>query len=116
MLFKMLGIQRTWENYQEAMGTKPRQLFVTKSRVLADKVEEHFSKLQQSLAAGHLSAEQLRHGEVPPPRASAKNTLMLNADEEVYWNSNLPQRFGVLQEEHFPLFLTYDHVRMKALF
>ena len=34
MLFKMLGIQRTWEQYPD-MWPKPRQVFVTQSRVLA---------------------------------------------------------------------------------
>ena len=63
MLFKMLGIERAWESHRETMP-KPRQLFVTQSRVLAEKVEEYFAKLLESLAtASHEVHEQtaLRH-------------------------------------------------------
>lgn len=107
MLFKMLGIQRSWEAYKDGMP-KPRQLFVTQSRVLADRVQEHYAKLERSLAAAHLSPAELE-ARTPPP---LPRRLMVNADEEAYWRTDMPQRFGVLEEEHFPLFLTYDHVRV----
>jgi hypothetical protein len=48
MLFKILGIQRAWEMSAVDMP-KPRQIFVTISRVLATKVEEYFTKLLESL-------------------------------------------------------------------
>ena len=49
ILFKMLGIQRAWEMHTSGMP-KPRQIFVTKSRVLATKAQEYFAKLLESLA------------------------------------------------------------------
>ena len=107
MLFKMLGIQRTWETFKDVMP-KPRQIFVTQSRVLAERVEEYFQKLQRSLSAAQLSPKQLRESKSHPDTPARK--VMLNADEEMYWRRDLPQRFGVLEEEHFPLFVSFDHV------
>src|ERR1700761_8330810 len=49
MLFKMLGIENSWQQNRELRPNRPRQLFVTQSRMLADKVEEYFIKLLQSL-------------------------------------------------------------------
>ena len=55
MLFKMLGIDSSWNlNFHATNdGTidRPRQLFVTQSRVLAEKVEEFYHKLTESHAA-----------------------------------------------------------------
>ncbi|KAG1793559.1 hypothetical protein EV424DRAFT_1354192 [Suillus variegatus] len=48
MLFKILGIQRAWEMSAVDMP-KPRQIFVTKSRLLAMRAEEYFTKLLESL-------------------------------------------------------------------
>ena len=58
MLFKMLAIQRTWQQYSH-MGPKPRQIFITQSWVLAAKVEEYFVKLMSSLKAAECSPEEL---------------------------------------------------------
>jgi hypothetical protein len=57
MLFKILGIQRAWEMSAVDMP-KPRQIFVTKSRVLATKMEEYFTKLlESSVLAGYTPQE-----------------------------------------------------------
>ena len=58
MIFKMLGIERTWEQNKEIFEStmsRPRQLFVTQSKVLAEKVAEYYANLSQSLAAEHRS-------------------------------------------------------------
>ena len=61
MLFKMLGIERAYAQKVEIMPiAKPRQVFVTQSRVLATRVEEYFSKLLESLDAGQKSNEELK--------------------------------------------------------
>ena len=105
MLFKMLGIERTWKQYPE-MGPKPRQLFVTQSRVLATKVEEYFAQLMGSLEAAAYSHHCLR---------TIKNELnnrarLVDQDDIENWRSDLPDKFSELSEEHFPLFITYDRV------
>ena len=58
MLFKMLGIERAWVMHSGEDIPKPRQLFVTQSRVLAGKVEEYFLKLLDSLATASLTPRE----------------------------------------------------------
>ena len=105
MLFKMLGIQRTWQQYPD-MGPKPRQVFVTQSRVLATKVEEYFAKLMLSLEDAGYSPEELRKRE----REAEQEIEFVDQDGHERWRSDLPERFSELADEHFPLFITYDRV------
>ena len=105
MLFKMLAIQRTWQQYPD-MGPKPRQVFITQSRVLAMKVEEYFTKLMSSLEASACSPEELRVME----RDTEQEIEFVDQDDNERWRSDLPERFSELLDEHFPLFITYDRV------
>lgn len=103
MLYKILGMERAWQEASqhtpmvEGIIGKPRQLFVTKSKMLAMKVEEYYYKLATSHGVGYRSTQQ--HAE-----------LLINHDEETGWREDLPRRFGQLKDEHFPLFLTFDEV------
>ena len=108
MLFKMLGIQRTWQQYPD-MRPKPRQVFVTQSRVLATKVEEYFAKLMSSLEDAGYSPEELRKRE----REAEQEIEFVDQDDNERWRSDLPERFSELLDEHFPLFITYDRVRIS---
>jgi len=105
MLFKMLSIHRTWQQYPDT-GPKPRQVFVTQSRVLATKVEEYFAKLMSSLEVAACSLEELRMLE----KDAEQEIEFVDQDDNKQWRSDLPQRFSELQDEHFPLFTTYDQV------
>ncbi|KAI6141016.1 hypothetical protein BKA82DRAFT_4362564 [Pisolithus tinctorius] len=58
MAFKMLGIQRAWEQLPGVR--KPRQLFVTRFPVLAAKVQEFFTSLVDSLALAGCTEDELR--------------------------------------------------------
>ena len=107
MLFKMLGIQRIWQQYPD-MGPRPRQLFVTQSRVLASKVREYFAKLMSSLEAAACSPEELRMRE----RDTEQEIEFVDLDDNKQWRSDLPEKFSELRDEHFPLFITYDRVRI----
>jgi len=107
MLFKMLGIQRIWEKYPD-MGPKPRQVFITQSRVLALKVEEYFTKLMSSLEAAMCSPQELRMRR----RDVDQDNDLMDQDDDQQWRSDLPERFSELLDEHFPLFITYDRVRV----
>lgn len=102
MMFKMLGIQRTWQQ----MGSKPRQVFVTQSRVLAAKVEEYFNKLLASHEAAECSPRELRARE----KDVEEEIEYVDQDDNKKWRSDLPGRFSELKDEHFPLFITYDRV------
>jgi len=101
MLFKMLSIQRTLRGHP-----KPRQVFVTQSRVLAMKVGEYFAKLMSSLEAAACSPEELRMLELDVKR----DTGLINQNDNKRWRSDLPECFSELRDEHFPMFITYDRV------
>ncbi|OCH88979.1 hypothetical protein OBBRIDRAFT_757238 [Obba rivulosa] len=107
MLFKMLGIERSWELYRDTMP-KPRQLFVTQSRVLAEKVEEYFLKLYGSLATANQTLEEL--AQVLQNKKQQQEQGLVDRDEEVLWRGDLPKRFAELKDEHFPMFITFDHL------
>ena len=114
MVFKMLGIERTWEQNREEFAasiSRPRQLFVTQSKVLAEKVEEYYAKLSQSLAA-----EQRSSQESSKILVDKEQKGLVDRDEEDFYRGELPKRFGELEENHFPLFLTYDQARCSLTF
>ena len=106
MLFKMLGIERAWKQFPD-MWDKPRQIFVTQSRVLATKVEEYFSKLMLSLEAASYSPEELRK----MGKDTEKEEELIDLDDVDQWRPDLPKRFSELTDDNFPLFITYDRVR-----
>ncbi|KAG6919462.1 hypothetical protein DXG01_005721 [Tephrocybe rancida] len=108
MLFKMLWIERTFQMNSNDLP-KPRQIFVTKSRVLAGKVEEYFLKLLESLKTASKSREDLRKLTLAR-KAENEDDNLVDLDDEDNWRSDLPRRFSELQDSHFPLFLTFDRL------
>ncbi|KAG6874166.1 hypothetical protein C0995_005584 [Termitomyces sp. Mi166 len=108
MLFKMLWIERTFQMNSDDVS-KPRQIFVTKSRVLAGKVEEYFMKLLESLKVSSQSPENLQKF-VLAKRNQVDDDNLIDLDDEDNWRSDLPRKYSELQDSHFPLFLTFDRV------
>ncbi|KAI6165391.1 hypothetical protein EDD17DRAFT_226022 [Pisolithus thermaeus] len=111
MLFKMLGIQRAWQSHSEDSGMpQPRQIFVTKSHVLATKVEEYFVKLLESLSLAGCTLEELA-------KLKSRNVGrgLVDHDDVLDARSGIPPRYSELEDHHFPLFLTFDRLaRMIA--
>jgi len=99
MLFKMLDIQRAWE-----LIPKPRQIFVTKSRMLATKVEEYFVNLLESLAMAGYTLH-----EIAKLKAQRIEDDLIDHDDAP--ESHVPARYSQLEDKHFPLFVTFDRVR-----
>lgn len=91
MLFKMLGIERKWQQCPD-IGSKPRQVFITQSRAMAAKTEEYFAKLMTALDTAHPVVE------------------LIDQDDSEQWRPDLPEKFSELLDEHFPLFIAYDRV------
>ncbi|CAL1697343.1 unnamed protein product [Somion occarium] len=111
MLFKMLGIERTWDGMRETMlqgYPKPRQIFVTQSRVLAEKVEEYYAKLSESHAAAQRTVEQ--SVQMAEAKQAVEEQGLVDRDEEQFHSGDLPKSYGELTDEHFPLFITFDHL------
>lgn len=105
ILFKMLGIERAWKQSPD-MWDRPRQIFVTKSRVLATKVEEYFSQLMLSHNAASYSPEELQ----AMGTNLGKEMEFIDLDDIDQWRPDLPRKFSELADENFPLFITYDQV------
>ncbi|KAI6137060.1 hypothetical protein F5141DRAFT_1209364 [Pisolithus sp. B1] len=112
MLFKMLGIQRAWQlNSEDFDIPRPKQIFVTKSRMLAKKVEEYFVKLLQSLSLAGCTLEELAR-----LQSRHVDRRLIDDDDVPDTQSGIPQRYSELEERHFPLFLTFDQLaRMIAV-
>ena len=111
MLFRILAIQRAWE---EAPNTpKPRQLFVTKSPILAAKVEEYFNNLVDSLALAECSEEDLRR--LKSFKGAKKSRPMIDPLDAVDYHPGMPQKYSKLGDHDFPLFITFDQVRSPVL-
>jgi len=109
MLFKMLGVERTWQKHPD-MGPKPRQVFVTQSRMLATEVEKDFVKLMGSLETATYSRARLRTTE----KGVKRRVPLVDQDDDDHWRSDLPDKFSELSEGHFPLFIDYCRVRIPT--
>ncbi|GJE94233.1 hypothetical protein PsYK624_104010 [Phanerochaete sordida] len=92
LVSKMLSIQRLWLKHKKS---RPRQLFVTRSRHLARKVEESFTSL--GLASATNSREDAELG-------------LVDEDEEARRHTPLPRKLSELTDDHFPLFITTDQL------
>jgi predicted SpoU family rRNA methylase len=103
MMYKMLGIERT----ARTTGEKVRQVFITQSKVLAEKVEESFNNMIQSYSGDLLSAEE-RQWRAMMKKHAEKHLVELDAEDDNF--SNVPSRFSDLEDKHFPLFVTFDKV------
>lgn len=120
MLYKMLSYERLQISYDTAgagfVGGKRRQLFITKSRTLARRVEEYFTSLAKSLdrtfnlTLGGVAGRQLDSDSV------ASDELIFEDDGDIdKYRPDLPLRFSELKDDHFPLFLTFDKVSISNL-
>ncbi|KAJ1300871.1 hypothetical protein OPQ81_002509 [Rhizoctonia solani] len=85
-----------------------RQLFVTRSPVLVRHVESNFRGLIDSTNIANKTPEELaeiaQSAENRPPQA------LVEFDSEVDLRKDLPSRYSLLRESHFPLFISFEKV------
>ncbi|KAG7450840.1 uncharacterized protein BT62DRAFT_1001654 [Guyanagaster necrorhizus] len=105
MLFKMLLIERTFQ-LMESDLPRPRQVFITKSRILAKKVQEYFVKLSSSLTIASRPSVDLMN--LPRAPQYQDDSGLIDVDDVVNWRTDLPAKYSDLKEKHFPLFITFD--------
>lgn len=107
MIFKMVGIEKAWYESDRQLP-RPRQVFVTKSRMLADKVEDYLMKLLSSTIPTEGSGD---YASVARWRRQGPRVRdMINIEEDDQWRADLPRKFSELGEEHFPLAVPFDVV------
>ncbi|KAF9050293.1 hypothetical protein BJ165DRAFT_1341573 [Panaeolus papilionaceus] len=98
MLHKMLWVQRAY-HLHTANTQRPRQVFVTRSSVLARKVEEHFSTY---MAAGKMNEFRARF-------AQSESSDLINQNGFSAWKESRAT-FKGLTDEDFPLFIPLEDV------
>lgn len=106
MLFKMLLNERS----QDLAGgdiPKPRQVFVTQSRVLAKKVKRYFWSLVDALKAANLSIDDLA---AHRPSYDGLTQDDLDHGDDTMEYTDLPLRFSDLSDTQFPLITTVDQL------
>ena len=101
----MLLIQRAYQ-LSDRSQPPPRQLFVTKSRALAGKVDEHFRTFFMSL----LFASDIEQPSFSKNKDVADEENIIDEEDNTKWRNDLPEKFTELDDRHFPLFITFDHV------
>ncbi|KZP05200.1 hypothetical protein FIBSPDRAFT_1054221 [Athelia psychrophila] len=110
MMFKMLGMENAWKTQASNDLSPIRQIFVTKSRILAGKVQEYFSSLLESLDIGTKSLHELA-ALAKEERVHEEDIDEMDPDDDdMDWQKHLPARFSELKDEHFPLFTTTDRL------
>jgi hypothetical protein len=98
IVFKIFGIERAWEN-RGRVGPRPRQLFVTKSHLLAEKAEGDYVNLLHLLSAGpeapkHVRERILRWNSLWKKRA-------FNVGDVEDGRDDLPKKSSKLCDDHF---------------
>ena len=107
IVYKMFGIERAWLN-RGGVGPRPRQLYLTKSPLLAEKVEEEYLALWLSLGIGSDLPEYVReHHQRWSTRKKINAFTAVNSGGA---RNDLPKKFSKLHENDFPLFITTDTV------
>lgn len=104
MMFKMLAYELS--AYQS--GLPCRQMFVTQSPALAEKVKDYYNTLKQrslDLALDH-DAEQ----QAMPSFTLEDMDVRVRKDSAAF-----PDAWSKLRDDHFPLFLSYDEVGIPQL-
>ncbi|KAF7986148.1 hypothetical protein HWV62_38518 [Athelia sp. TMB] len=109
MMFKMVGLENAWRMQADTDLPQIRQIFVTKSHVLAGKVEEYFSDLLVSLDIGTKSLNELAII-AKQEHANLEDLDQIEPEDDGEWQQHLPDRFSDLEDEHFPLFTTTDRL------
>lgn len=110
MLFKMFGIERAWVQ-SGCPSPRPRQVFVTQSRILAEKVEEYFIKFLRSIAGETNTPQHI--GDLLERWRAHSDRGLVDIEEDVNWRDELPKKFSELSDKHFPLFITVDMVSAR---
>ncbi|KAJ6569465.1 hypothetical protein B0H19DRAFT_938852 [Mycena capillaripes] len=101
MIYKMLMVEASSE-LSLAETRKIRQIFVTQSRILADKVGEHFEKLLGGYRPSAVS-ENVK-------AAKRTDKALIDKGEDNEWRSDLPKKYSDLQDTDFPLFVSFERL------
>ncbi|KAG8743071.1 hypothetical protein FRC10_000453 [Ceratobasidium sp. 414] len=83
-----------------------RQLFVTRSRVLTQHIARNYRGLLESSTIANKTREEL--AEIRRNNEHNRKRELVEFDNEVDLRDDLPDRFSLLVNSHFPLFVSFD--------
>ncbi|KAG8771351.1 hypothetical protein FRC12_003660 [Ceratobasidium sp. 428] len=86
--------------------TPIRQLFVTRSRVLTQHIAQNYHGLQESSEIANKSREEL--AQIREQNDFNRKRELVEFDNEVDLRDDLPNRYSLLRDSHFPLFVSFD--------
>lgn len=101
MLYKMLWVEKAYRMHTAGLQ-HPRQIFVTRSAVLARKVEEHFLTYTSAIREVKSRSRKLQDEE------ASSNDLINHNNSSAWKESKLA--FSDLEDSDFPLFIPLDDV------
>ena len=109
---KIFGLERAWGDFLHE--TRPRQIFVTKSRLLARKFEKDLIELIMSDIMSKLAPQHF----IDRVKRTTRKTYdgIFNIEDLEEWRSDLPLKFSDLTVDHFPLIITFSDVSCARLF
>jgi len=119
MAFKMLAVEWSWRLTGASLSTagptgKPRQLFVTQSQTLADKVKDYYMKLFRSKEASNMTPSELKqyaifeNAKARKRREEEEKAALVHPEDLDDHAARLPKKFSLLRDEDFPLFIVYE--------
>ncbi|KAG8753172.1 hypothetical protein FRC11_007661, partial [Ceratobasidium sp. 423] len=98
IVFKMLGIEKM---YEWAGEEKPRQVFITQSPELSQQVQAYYRALVQTYSD---------QSTLPNQQATGDEQVLADLRDEDVESFGLPSRYSLLEDKHFPLFVTFDQL------
>ncbi|KDN35987.1 hypothetical protein RSAG8_11138, partial [Rhizoctonia solani AG-8 WAC10335] len=103
LIYKMRAINQAVAELEEK---EKRQLFVTRSPVLARHVESTFRGLIDSANIANKTPEEL--AEMAKTSENRSAPALVEFDSEVDLRKDLPARYSLLTKDHFPLFISFE--------
>ena len=105
MLLKMLVLEANYKKNPGSFPRRPRQIFITQSQILAARVQEYYRGIHASVDSSIAGS-----GEHLLTTTFHGDKVMFPDQNEFGLPIGMPRCFNELQDDHFPLFLSYDQV------
>ncbi|QRW10325.1 glycoside hydrolase family 39 protein [Ceratobasidium sp. AG-Ba] len=106
LIYKMRLVDQA--NATQSNHQAVRQLFVTRSRVLAQHVEATYQGLVDFTNIAFKSPEELKA--IAKQSREDPDRALVEFDSEIDLRDDLPDQFSGLQDTHFPLFISFKKV------
>ncbi|CAE6455346.1 unnamed protein product [Rhizoctonia solani] len=97
----------------QAQGSTIRQMVVTRSRLLAKHIEATFWSLNESASIARKTPTEL--AAMAQQYQQQLDPTLIEFDNELDLQEDLPSHFSHLEDSHFPLFVSFDKVSSSIL-